>query len=141
LKNQEIKSTLLCLVLKDTKSEQLSDIVQKNGTEIIGGERYRLYLPSGDEDVDGRSRDIVTSSETVIYPNPTSGSFTIKAANPIHNYKAAISNVMGELIFSCDDFESELQVDARAFGVGLYLVTIENKVTGEIESKKLIVQE
>jgi len=118
------------------------DIVQKNGSEIIGGERYRLYIPSsGEENVEGRSRTIMASAETVIYPNPTTGNFTIKPVNLSQSYEVSISNAVGEVVYSHKGFTSELQIDGSAFGAGLYLVTIENNVTGETESRKLIVQD
>ena len=78
------------------------------------------------------------SSESELYPNPTSGLFTIKG-NDIA--KVEVYNLVGEKVFEVESgkWRVENYLDASGWNKGIYLVSI-TKQNGAVESKKLVVE-
>ncbi len=74
-----------------------------------------------------------------VYPNPSSGKFTIKAANTRGSYLLEIRNLLGELIYIKNNSDGkELQVDLSQYSSGIYF--IKAVINGRIVSSKLILQ-
>ena len=78
------------------------------------------------------------SSESELYPNPTSGLFTIKG-NDIA--KVEVYNLVGEKVFEVESgkWKVENYLDASGWNKGIYLVSI-TKQNGAVETKKLVVE-
>ena len=74
------------------------------------------------------------SSETKLYPNPTSGQFTIEGVNVA---KVEVYNLVGQKI--CEEQGKEIHIDAANWNKGIYLVNITNQ-NGAVETKKLVVK-
>lgn len=70
-----------------------------------------------------------------IYPNPNNGHFDVSVADG-KNYKLEIINMLGQRIWSCDDFSSRA-VDLKASGKGMYIAVLSDGIK-RTESKFLI---
>lgn len=62
-----------------------------------------------------------TSQQVSIYPNPTSGSVTIKAEGM---RQLTVVNTMGQVLMRSEVSLDEISLDLSAFGNGMYMVTI-----------------
>ena len=69
-----------------------------------------------------------------IYPNPTTGSFTVKGANMIG---MEVYNLMGQKVHA--EQGKTVRIDASEWDKGIYLVKIMNQ-SGSVETRKLIVK-
>lgn len=74
------------------------------------------------------------TAETKLYPNPTSGSFTVEGANVA---KVEIYNLVGQMIYA--EQGQMLNINANDWNKGIYLVNITNR-NGAVETKKLVVK-
>lgn len=83
--------------------------------------------------------DIIVREKSIhIYPNPSSGKFTISGSSNISSIE--IYNLLGERIYS--DFDLKRQtlydIDLLNFGKGTYLIKINNE--GKVQAERIIVQ-
>ncbi len=78
------------------------------------------------------------SAETKLYPNPTSGNFTVKGADVA---KVEVYNLVGQKVFETENGErrTENYIDATNWNKGIYLVNIISQ-NGAVETKKLVVE-
>ena len=78
------------------------------------------------------------STETKLYPNPTSGQFTVKGTDIA---RVEVYNLVGQKVFEAESgkLRAESFIDASNWNKGIYLVNIVNQ-SGAIETKKLIVK-
>ena len=78
------------------------------------------------------------SAETKLYPNPTSGNFTVEGANVA---KVEVYNLVGQKVFETENGErrTENYIDATNWNKGIYLVSIIDQ-NGAVETKKLVVK-
>ncbi|MBR3699731.1 MAG: agmatine deiminase family protein [Bacteroidales bacterium] len=78
------------------------------------------------------------SAETKLYPNPTSGNFTVKGADVA---KVEVYNLVGQKVFETENGErrTENYIDAANWNKGIYLVNIISQ-NGAVETKKLVVE-
>ena len=78
------------------------------------------------------------SSKTQLYPNPTSGLFTIEGTDIA---KVEVYNLVGQKVFETENGERKTEncIDASNWNKGLYLVT-STKQNVTVETKKLIIK-
>ena len=74
------------------------------------------------------------SAETKLYPNPTTGNFTVEGANVA---KVEVYNLVGQKIYAGQG--AVINIDANEWNKGIYLVSI-TMVNGAVETKKLVVK-
>lgn len=78
----------------------------------------------------------ISTSDVVIYPNPTSSQFTVAA--PVSNYRIEIRNMLGQLMLSNTVESAQNTLDVSNYEAGIYIISI---VTSEgLVTKKLFVQ-
>ena len=79
--------------------------------------------------------EVVTQGENGLYPNPTSGSFTIELAEESN---VGIFNMVGQNVMNLENVSGHQQVHLEGLPKGLYFVRIQNgKLT---ETKKLVIE-
>ena len=78
------------------------------------------------------------SAETKLYPNPTSGQFTVEGADIA---RVEVYNLVGQKVFETENGErrTENYIDAANWNKGIYLVSIISQ-NGAVETKKLVVE-
>lgn len=74
-----------------------------------------------------------------IYPNPTTGVFTVAIANSA-NSLIEISNIQGQLVYSEKTNASQLNLDLSSKNAGVYFVKITNTSTGFAYFTKLVIR-
>jgi len=74
------------------------------------------------------------SSEAKLYPNPTTGQFTVEGANVA---KVEVYNLVGQKIHEADG--KTISIDAAEWNKGIYLVNIIEQ-SGAVVTKKLVVR-
>ena len=77
---------------------------------------------------------IEVSAETKLYPNPTTGNFTVEGANVS---KVEVFNLVGQKVHEAEG--NVINIDASQWNKGLYLVAITEK-NGKAKVEKLIVK-
>ena len=75
------------------------------------------------------------SSEAKLYPNPTTGQFTVEGANI---NKVEVFNLVGQKVYEQKD-SKVVNIDATDWNKGIYLVNIIEK-NGAAVTKKLVVR-
>ena len=78
--------------------------------------------------------DETLSAKTKLYPNPTTGNFTVEGANMA---KVEVYNLVGQLIYA--EQGKVVNINASNWNKGIYLVNITDN-NGAIETKKLVVK-
>ncbi len=78
------------------------------------------------------------SAETKLYPNPTSGNFTVKGADVA---KVEVYNLVGQKVLEVEsgEWKVESYFDATNWNKGIYLVNIISQ-NGAVETRKLVVE-
>ena len=74
------------------------------------------------------------SAETKLYPNPTTGNFTVEGANVT---KVEVYNLVGQKVYT--EQGKVINIDASEWNKGIYLVAITDN-NGAVETKKLVVK-
>ena len=76
--------------------------------------------------------------EPQLYPNPTTGLFTVKGADIA---KVEVYNLVGEKVFEVESGKWKVEncLDASGWNKGIYLVSI-TKQNGAVETRKLVVK-
>jgi hypothetical protein len=74
------------------------------------------------------------TTETKLFPNPTSGQFTVEGADIA---RVEVYNLVGQKVYS--EQGKVVSIDASEWNKGIYLVAITNN-NGAIETKKLVVK-
>ena len=84
------------------------------------------------------NEDILTitelSNETKLYPNPTTGQFTVEGANVD---KVEVYNLVGQKVHEAEG--QTINIDAANWNKGIYLVNIKEQ-NGAVVTKKLVVK-
>ena len=75
------------------------------------------------------------SDEARLYPNPTTGQFTVEGANVT---KVEVFNIVGQKVYEQQD-NKVVNIDATEWNKGIYLVNIIEK-NGAVVTKKLVVR-
>jgi len=78
-----------------------------------------------------------SASKTIIYPNPATAYFNVKA--PEGKYLVSINNSIGKLV-KTSDLNSTGKIEISDLSSGLYFVTVENLNTKQKEVHKLMVK-
>ena len=87
-------------------------------------------------DVEGELLSVTElSAETRIYPNPTSGNFTVEGLNVA---KVEVYNLVGQKVFE-QQGNKVVNIDASRWNKGIYLINVLNE-NGSVETKKLVVK-
>ena len=78
------------------------------------------------------------SAETKLYPNPTTGNFTVEGANVA---KVEVYNLVGQKVYTShlSPLTSQFNINASEWNKGIYLVAITDN-NGAVETKKLVVK-
>ena len=74
------------------------------------------------------------TAETKLYPNPTTGHFTVEGANIA---KVEVYNLVGQKVYQ--EQGKVINIDANEWNKGIYLVSITD-LNGAVETKKLVVR-
>ena len=74
------------------------------------------------------------SNETKLYPNPTSGNFTVEGLNVA---KVEVYSLVGQKVY--EEMGQVVNINAADWNKGIYLVNIINQ-NGAVETKKLVVE-
>ena len=74
------------------------------------------------------------SAETKLYPNPTTGQFTVEGANVA---KVEVFNLVGQKVYEAEG--QSVSIDATDWNKGIYLVNIVER-NGAVNTKKLVVK-
>ena len=74
------------------------------------------------------------SAETKLYPNPTTGNFTVEGMNVA---KVEVYNLVGQKVYA--EQGKIVSIDASDWNKGIYLVTI-TSANGAVETKKLVIK-
>ena len=103
-------------------------VIQSNDRDLS----YEVYI---DEDLLSITE---VSAETELYPNPTSGQFTIEGANIA---KVEVFNLVGQKVYEVESakFKVESSIDATNWNKGIYLVNIIDR-NGAMQTKKLVIR-
>ncbi|TSA38753.1 MAG: T9SS C-terminal target domain-containing protein [Porphyromonadaceae bacterium] len=105
------------------------------GTELESGDSTSYYFHTG---AVGINDFIVREISIHVYPNPSSGKFTISGSSIISFIE--IYNILGERIYS--DFDLKRQtvydIDLLNIGKGIYFIKIFNE--GKAQTERIIVQ-
>jgi len=80
---------------------------------------------------------VVVNNKVSVFPNPTSGKFTLKLADNQTAYSAEIYNVVGEKIYQAFLSGSQNTIDLSARPDGIYLIYLKSEA-GISETKLLI---
>ena len=74
------------------------------------------------------------SAETKLYPNPTTGSFTVEGVNMT---KVEVYNLVGQLVYTNQG--KVVNIDASDWNKGIYIVAITDQ-NGAVETQKLVIR-
>ena len=108
------------------KGEILNTVVV---VESDGGNQQ--FMISVDENLVSVSE---ISAETQLYPNPTTGQFTVEGLNMA---KVEVYNLVGQKVYEAQG--KTITIDAANWNKGIYLVNITSQ-NGAVETKKLVVK-
>ena len=117
---------------KDTCSDNISDIEHEDGNK---------YNREHDESIntDNYSED---AGSMIFFPNPNNGLFTIHIGDLNCNYYSiVITDISGRCVLSDNNLTStQLTIDLRKNGKGIYLVQIYDENGLNIKRQKIIVK-
>lgn len=112
--------------------------------EMGGGEHEHLAAIEKPEDIqDGLSKQGTEHNELTVFPNPTNGNITLRLGNLYGrgSNKIQLFDSRGSIILYRENIsEPVLELDLNAFPKGVYFLKVLNKVTGDIQTKKVIRQ-
>ena len=82
--------------------------------------------------------DETLSTETQLYPNPTTGNFTVEGTNVA---QVEVYNLVGQKVYTShlSPLTSQFNINASGWNKGIYLVNITDN-NGAVETKKLVVK-
>ena len=102
-------------------------------TEVVleSNDRTLSWGVSIDEDL---MSVIEISTETKLYPNPTTGNFTVEGANVA---KVEVYNLVGQKVY--EEQGKVININASEWNKGIYLVSITD-TNDAVETKKLVVK-
>ena len=88
------------------------------------------------------STDNVVSGEFNVYPNPTTGVFTVELNNiKADDYKISVTNVLGQEVYTSTKELTTLvseRIDLSSFDKGVYILEISNSES--TLSEKIIIE-
>lgn len=102
---------------------------EKKGVTYVATERY-IYT----EPTTGLNDMVRKTQESMVYPNPSNGFFTVKGVT--ENSTITIYNLAGKSVLTANTANGE--VNAAALGSGIYFFTLTNGST--IQNGKLIIE-
>ena len=102
------------------------------GTKVTSGDSSYYYYHT----VLGINDLIVQDGSIIVYPNPSSGRFTISSNSPITSIE--IYNLLGERIYSDFNFAQKTLIDLSGYHSGIYLIKIYSG--SKNYNRKIIVQ-
>ena len=102
-------------------------------TGIIGESELFYIVPFGKSAL---SIDNGIAANVTMYPNPTSGQFTINA--PVDITRVEVRNLLGQVVYTGDVTATQANIDISNYDAGIYIVNV--IVNEEVVTKKLFVQ-
>ncbi|HTA82663.1 MAG TPA: choice-of-anchor tandem repeat GloVer-containing protein [Bacteroidia bacterium] len=123
-------------VFQYTSSGNLKTLIDFNNTNGFrpNGRLVEIQTLTGMEDI------LSSSKNFIVYPNPSSGIFTVQMANsmqPISNSKIAVYSILGQCIYQ-NNLNLKINLSGQPAGIYLYKVINEN---GELSgSGKFVLQ-
>ena len=102
------------------------------GIEIVSSLATQVVLVNIPENILDQVSEL--SVKTKLYPNPTTGNFTVEGLNVA---KVEVYNLVGQKVYS--EQGKVVSIDASEWNKGIYLVAITNN-NGAVETKKLVVK-
>jgi hypothetical protein len=82
--------------------------------------------------ISGIKRLSINSNQLSIYPNPTSGQFTVKSDDNQNGYAVEVYNVVGEKVFQSVLSNSQITIDLSSKSAGLYFVYLKSEESVEV---------
>ena len=126
-------------------TSQSYDVLQSGYYTVIVGDTNTCINSATQYVLISGIHDVESSAGVSIFPNPTTGNFTIDFSNSSINGIASIEvvNTFGQKVFSADEKVASAtfkkQIDLSAAARGVYFVEI--KTTDEVFTKKILITE
>ena len=100
---------------------------------VLSNDRTLEYGVTIDENL--LTSVVELSAETMLYPNPTTGMFTVEGKDVA---RVVVYNLMGQKVIETEKGGRETTIDATNWNKGIYLVNIISQ-NGVVETRKLVV--
>jgi uncharacterized repeat protein (TIGR03803 family) len=101
-------------------------------TQSGGEDDYGVIFKFGDNTL-GINKLSATKEAVNIYPNPSSGQFTINLNNIQTNYTVEVYNVMGEKIYQSFLYDSQNSINLSSQPAGMYFVYLKSEAGVEVQ--------
>ena len=137
----------------DENVSTISDITNKTFSETLTKAKiynydvvatYNNWKSSAKESVTVDLTTLATAEsqmdkDLTVYPNPSTGLFTIKAASQVKTLDAQVYDMSGKLVVKKSSNANELDLDLTSNGKGVYILVIVDN-DGKKNSVKLMVR-
>ncbi|MEY4937120.1 MAG: hypothetical protein RIS64_3479 [Bacteroidota bacterium] len=119
-------------VTNPAKKTYTFDIVQYNGKDVIGGERYKVDLTKL------QKNSIPTEKLVFVFPNPASNDLHFRV-NDLLEREVTLTDGLGR-IYHQQRFTQDLNIDISRYVSGIYFAKIFNYTTNSIQVEKIVVK-
>ena len=153
-----VQSAELLWGLQETNMENVISMSLETGSTYItdngipaqsAGTTVYYYIRATDDEALSDSTDVtnytvlesigeVGSTVVNIYPNPTSGQFTI-ILDKKADYRINIYSSLGQLIFADEINKKQIKLDLNDRNTGIYYIQLINLKTGNVMNRKLVI--
>ncbi len=103
--------------------------------DCVGLSELRLYIGGSTTNLHDLYAD---ESKIILYPNPTSGYFTIHGT--LDNYDVKIMDVTGNIIQNLSGASTDLSIDLSALPNGMYFIGVSHQSISRLHFQKIIKQ-
>ncbi len=154
-----IQSAELLWGLQETNVENVINMSLESGSTYItdnaipaqsAGTTVYYYIRATDDETLSDSTDVTSYTvlegigevgNTVIniYPNPTSGQFTVKLGEKA-DYRMNIYSSLGQLIYADEINKKQIKLDLNDRNTGIYYIQLINLKTGDVMNQKIVIQ-
>ena len=108
------------------------NIVQRNGTQIIGGERYKVDMNKVPKESNPLEKLVL------VFPNPAS-TFLKMSASDLDEREITLTDGLWRTLYETR-FRQHLNLDITPYASGLYFVKIVNRKTNAIQVEKIVIK-
>jgi hypothetical protein len=74
-----------------------------------------------------------------VYPNPTTSKFFV--SGKLDNYKIRLIDTKGSILKSLTSINNKTKVDISNYKNGAYFIELENKRTGKVDYRKIVIKQ